>query len=122
MEWELEVDVTGESFNKGDIDTLTTVLQTIATNPAVLNDPNAKLIFNKILTLTGAVSPVEIMQVQPVQKEAPANKVSESISFKDLPPDGQVQMAKQAGINLQPSVAPPGGGVAALGGLSAINQ
>src|SRR5258708_3894354 len=28
------------------------------------------------------------------------NKVSESISFKDLPPDGQKQMAQQAGIQL----------------------
>lgn len=31
------------------------------------------------------------------------NKVSESISFKDLPPDGQAQMAAQAGIKLDPS-------------------
>jgi hypothetical protein len=31
------------------------------------------------------------------------NKVSESISFKDLPPDGQVQMAGQAGIQLDPA-------------------
>lgn len=30
------------------------------------------------------------------------NKVSESISYKDLPPDGQVQMAKQAGIKISP--------------------
>jgi len=30
------------------------------------------------------------------------NKVSESISFKDLPPQGQVQMAAQAGIKLDP--------------------
>lgn len=28
------------------------------------------------------------------------NKVSESINFKDLPPDGQVQMASQAGIKI----------------------
>lgn len=30
-------------------------------------------------------------------------KVAESIGFKDLPPDGQVQMAAQAGIKLDPS-------------------
>lgn len=30
-------------------------------------------------------------------------KVAESIGFKDLPPDGQVQMAQQAGIKLDPS-------------------
>ncbi len=35
-------------------------------------------------------------------KEAPKEDKgpSESISFKDLPPEGQVQMARQAGINL----------------------
>src|SRR5581483_437704 len=39
--------------------------------------------------------------------QAPENKVSESISFKDLPPTGQIQMAKQAGIDLtQPAGAP----------------
>lgn len=33
------------------------------------------------------------------------NKVSESISYKDLPPDGQVQMAQQAGIKIDPNSA-----------------
>lgn len=40
-------------------------------------------------------------------------KVAESIGFKDLPPDGQVQMAAQAGIKLDPqqvaSMQPPQG-------------
>lgn len=35
------------------------------------------------------------------------SKVSESISFKDLPPEGQVQMAAQAGIQLDPNQMPP---------------
>lgn len=30
------------------------------------------------------------------------NEVSESINYKDLPPDGQVQMAQQAGIKISP--------------------
>jgi hypothetical protein len=34
--------------------------------------------------------------------EAPESKVSQSISFKDLPPEGQIQMAAQAGITLTP--------------------
>jgi hypothetical protein len=29
--------------------------------------------------------------------------VSESVNFKDLPPDGQVQMAAQAGLKLDPA-------------------
>ena len=76
FEWDCEVDVTGEaSFSKDDLATLTTVLQTIATNPAVLTDPNAKMLFNKILDRTGAVSPVEIntLPKQPQQPtETPA--------------------------------------------------
>lgn len=61
LEWEVEVDVTGEaSFNKEDLATLSTVLQTIGSNPTILQDPNAKLIFNKILEKTGAISPLEI--------------------------------------------------------------
>lgn len=75
FEWEVEVDVTGEaSFSKDDLATLTTVLQTIATNPAVLSDPNAKMLFNKILDRTGAVSPVELNTIpQPQQPtETPA--------------------------------------------------
>ena len=47
-----------------------------------------------------------IMQTPPQPKQEPQKEVpkgpSESISFKDLPPDGQVQMAAQAGIQLTP--------------------
>ncbi len=42
-------------------------------------------------------------QFNPQKEEAPkeeATKVSESISFKDLPPEGAVQMAAQAGITI----------------------
>lgn len=39
-----------------------------------------------------------------------SGKVSESINYKDLPPDGQVQMAGQAGIKIsQPQPKPPTG-------------
>lgn len=65
LEWDLVVDVTGESVDTQNVvTTLTTVLKTIATNPAILQDPNAKLIFNKILENTGAVSPIELSAVQ----------------------------------------------------------
>lgn len=75
FEWEVEVDVTGEATNSQlNITTLTTVLQTIASNPMVLNDPNAKMLFNKIIEQTGAVSPVEIQnlpkpEAQPMQAQ-----------------------------------------------------
>lgn len=37
------------------------------------------------------------------QQGPPPSKVSESISFKDLPPSGKVQVAAQAGIKLDPA-------------------
>ena len=64
LEWEVEVEVTNEQSNKEVIlTTLTTVLQTIAANPLVLQDPNFKMLFGKILETTGAVSAIEIAQM-----------------------------------------------------------
>jgi hypothetical protein len=40
--------------------------------------------------------------LQKNKNNAPAKPPSESINFKDLPPDGQVEMAQQAGIILNP--------------------
>lgn len=65
FEWDLEVEVTNENSDKEVVlTTLSTVLQTIATNPLVLQDPNAKLVFNRILEEAGRISPVELMQAQ----------------------------------------------------------
>lgn len=61
LEWNVEVEVTGETSDKEAImTTLTTVLQTIATNPNVLKDPNMRVLFNKILETTGVISPIEL--------------------------------------------------------------
>lgn len=65
LEWELEVDITGESKDKEMAVTLNTVLQTIAGNPMILNDPNARLVFNKILEQAGGISPIEIATLPP---------------------------------------------------------
>lgn len=67
LEWEVMVDVTGEAKNsQAVVSTLTTVLQTIAGNPQVLEDERARTIFNKILTEVGGISPVELTsQVEP---------------------------------------------------------
>jgi len=76
MVWETEVDVTGESTaTQSNMTTLTTVLQTIATNPAVLADPNAKMLFNKILSMTGAVSPIEIAEAPKAPTAPPAEAI-----------------------------------------------
>lgn len=79
IEWELEIDVTGEDTDsKTDIATLATMLQTIAGNPEILNNPKASLLFNKILIRTGTVSPVELTGLDspaPTQTQTPVAPV-----------------------------------------------
>lgn len=61
MEWDLDIDVTGEGQDvKSAMATLTTVFQTIASNPTILQDPNIKMIFGKILSMSNAMSPLEL--------------------------------------------------------------
>lgn len=70
LEWDVEVEVTNETTDKEAVlATLTTVLQKIATNPMVLQDKNMKILFNKILTTTGEISPLELSA-----GEAPQNQ------------------------------------------------
>ena len=60
IEWELEVDITGESSDKNTVlQTLGIALQTVA-NPLYANNPQAQLIVSKILLSTGEVSPLEL--------------------------------------------------------------
>lgn len=55
------VEVTNEQSDKQAVlTTLSTVLQTIATNPLVLQDQNARMILNAILTETGRISPLQL--------------------------------------------------------------
>ena len=80
MEWDIEVDVTGEAKdNQSNLTTLSTVLQTIAGNPLLLQDPNAKLIFNKILSMTGAISPLEIQSTRSAPIAPPVNPIDATI-------------------------------------------
>jgi hypothetical protein len=66
LEWKLDVQVTNEQQDKQAVlGTLSSVLQTIATNPLALQDPNAKMVFNKILSFSGQVSPIELSPVAP---------------------------------------------------------
>lgn len=89
LEWELDVNITGEQRDKQAVmTTLSTVLQTIATNPAVLQEPNAKLVFNKILDATGVVSPVEIS----AQTPPPPQPVPE-VAATPTPPSPSNQLA-----------------------------
>lgn len=82
MEWDLECDVPGENVNKDALTTLNTLLATI-TDPVraqALETPKGKIVFNKILELTGTVSPVELSEVSaqpsPIQPTAMAPNAS----------------------------------------------
>lgn len=70
LEWELEVDVTGETKNTQEhLQTLNTALQVVM-NPAYTQSKQAQSIVGKILEATGAMSPMEIMSMpipQPMQ-------------------------------------------------------
>ena len=71
FEWVAEVEITDETIDKEPVlTTLSNVLQTIAGNPQILNDPNARLIWNKILEETGRISPIELSTTsqQPVPR------------------------------------------------------
>jgi hypothetical protein len=65
-------EITGENKDKQAVmATLSTVFQTIATNPMILQDPNARLVFDSILSETNAVSPLQLAEVksQPVMQQ-----------------------------------------------------
>ncbi|MBP7540369.1 MAG: hypothetical protein KA802_10525 [Saprospiraceae bacterium] len=65
----LTIDITGETRNKQvALQTLSTILSQVASNPAILQDPTLSQIFNEILEISG----VNIIPVtQPQQQQAP---------------------------------------------------
>ena len=72
FQWEnVRVQITGEQKDKqAALQTLTTVLQTLATNPAILSDENARLAFNAILRETGELSPIQFRPpTQPINPQ-----------------------------------------------------
>lgn len=103
FEWDsIRVEVTNEQSDKAMIlQTLNTTLQTIATNPMVLQDPNAKMIFSAILAETGKISPIQFSTANMLPRP-PMTTLREMINFADLPPDGKQQLAAKAGLQIQP--------------------
>ena len=83
LEWELEVDVTGEAEDtQATMATLNTLFQTLVSNPMALQDPNVKMVFARILESAGGISPIEIQDAaQPMQQQ--------------MAPPTQPQMAQQ---------------------------
>lgn len=108
LEWELEVDITGEQTDtQAVMQTLNTALKMFVTaTPQQLADPNFKLVFNKILEQSAVISPIEIASIPPTPPPTPMNKVSESMSYKDVPDDVKRQIEQQAGLKPSTEGAP----------------
>lgn len=122
FEWDsIRVEVTNEQVDKAaNLQTLNTVLQTIASNPMILSNPNAMQIFSAILRETGAISPIQLTAGTALPPPRPTIRVTEGVDYKDLPPDAQQQMLANVGINVEPQQTPTvpaqsGGGISSLG-------
>jgi hypothetical protein len=68
LEWELEIEVPGESEDtEAALTTLDTTLKTLVALQGRPMTPDERLVFNKILTKTGQVSPAELVGAPPAQ-------------------------------------------------------
>lgn len=89
MEWNLKINITGESANDENmLATLTTMLQVVAQNPMALKDnPVFAMIVNRILSTTGQISPVEVDQAISQIKDVPQAPEGgvDAEALKDLP-------------------------------------
>lgn len=67
FQWDsIRVEVTNEQSDKAVVlQTMTSVLQTIASNPLILQDENARMILGGILRETGIISPLQFAAAKP---------------------------------------------------------
>ncbi len=101
---DVEINIVGKQKDlAGLTEKLTEVFKTIIANPQILQLPSVAKIFNKILESAG-LDQIDFSQ----DAHIPSGSLRETMNFKDLPPDGQVQMAARAGFTIQPpqQVAP----------------
>ncbi len=72
LQWDVEVEITGESSDKqAALTTLNTTLQIIMAKQGQPMTPDEKLVFNKILALTGEISALEVQNSQNEPMPAP---------------------------------------------------
>lgn len=102
--------ITGEQGDKQAVaEVLTNIMKIYIGNPQLITDPVLTEIFLKIVEVSGAkISPAKIVAAlqtraaEMAKNQEAGGKISESINFKDLPPDGQVQLAAKAGLKINP--------------------
>lgn len=69
LEWELEVDITGEQTDKQMVLTTLNTALNLVMNPAYAGNQQAQMIVGKILAQTGVVSPIEMSSTPPPQPQ-----------------------------------------------------
>ncbi len=85
IEWDVDVDVTGESKDvKGMLETLNTALQVVA-SPYYEQNKKAQMIVNKILEITGTMSPLELSSIS-ATKTMPSDQTAGSTEGKPALP------------------------------------
>ena len=83
LEWDLEYDITGEARDTQLVaDNLIKVLQYMSAKQGQPMTSEEKLVFNKILSVTGSVDPIELSQVeqQPVASPAGGGSVGATVN------------------------------------------
>lgn len=84
FEWEVHIE-NNESEDKAVLlQTLNFIFQTIASNPMVLQDPTAKMIFGKIMNIAGGISPLQMS----VSSKAPSSMAPMNPSAAGVMPNG----------------------------------
>jgi hypothetical protein len=94
FEWEVVIDTPSDQKDVNLVmETLTNVLNTITdpTRAAALNTPMGKMLFNKIISMTGAISPLEIADIQATQDIATQQQTQQA--QQQLSPEQNPQMA-----------------------------
>lgn len=101
------INITGEQSDKALVlEALMNIIKLYEANPQIANDPVLTQMFMRIVELSGSgISPTSLIgafqkKAQLMAQSQPQAKVSQSMNFKDLPPEGQVQMAQEAGIKI----------------------
>lgn len=130
--------ITGEQKDKqAAAENLLAILKIYQANPNITDDPILTTLLMNIIEQSGSgLSPTTFvaaiqekarLAAAAAEKGAGRNpeKISQSINYKDLPPDGQRQLAAKAGIDINPSsvqeatVEGPSGGEVTMNPASA---
>lgn len=86
LEWDLEVDISGENQDKNAVvTTLTSAFQTIAGMQGRPMTPQEKFLFNQILTEVGTISPLQLQDMQSSQELA--SPVGGQVGASQLTPE-----------------------------------